>query len=781
MARYLHYRDVKKEAWQAGIFINWAAAAAPTVRPDSVGALASGDMYWDTVQNLLFCYNGSSWVSIGNSGVGTLGSVYTNGNTLNVTGSRAITITDADTDGTNTISISKTGAGSTSANLIALSTTTTFNGDFLDITMTNADTAARGIKILGQAAQRVTSALLQVTESGTGAVPTVSIIGNGVTTGALLSITNTAAVAPVAGTNGMVTVDMTTAAVATQGLLLIGPAAGRTGGVIAITDAGTSSGPLLDLSTSSTSSAKLIKFTTSGAITGSFLNVDMTNAGVAAAAAIIKGQAAVRTTQALVDISEQGTGAQATLRVTGDAATTGPLLALTASAAVAPVANTNGIQTINMTNGAAATQGLLIIGHATHTGSMLRLKDDGSTTGSAISIANSTTSSASIIKYTTSGAITGKVLDIDMTNAGVAAVGINLKGQAAIRTTGAIFAISEQGTGAVATASISGDAATTGPLLSLVATAAVAPVAGTNGMATIAMANAADATQGLLIINSTTSRTGALLALKDAGTSTGSCLAISQSGANSGNTVAITYSGAATGNAISVALANGGAAQIGLNISQASAHITSQAIKVTSLVTSTASSIQLTTHGVGASGVGAAVDVGGAADLVAGADLIRINSTGSPSSTSNILAVRQATGAGSAGAFAVYISATGTNVEALKVDDGVVQIDESLTVGLNMFNTPASTRSGVGAVPITAAVCKLTTTGGAQALTLADGTDGQHLYIIHDVDGGSAVLTPTTKSGFSTITFTNVGETCHLIFTTTRGWVCVGLFLAVAA
>ena len=88
--------------------------------------------------------------------------------------------------------------------------------------------------------------------------------------------------------------------------------------------------------------------------------------------------------------------------------------------------------------------------------------------------------------------------------------------------------------------------------------------------------------------------------------------------------------------------------------------------------------------------------------------------------------------------------------------------------------------SGAGAVDITNAFTALTTTGAAQALTLADGTVGELKIIAHVVDGGSAVLTPTTKIGFSTITFTNVGESATLIYTA-AGWAIVSLRGAVAA
>lgn len=88
--------------------------------------------------------------------------------------------------------------------------------------------------------------------------------------------------------------------------------------------------------------------------------------------------------------------------------------------------------------------------------------------------------------------------------------------------------------------------------------------------------------------------------------------------------------------------------------------------------------------------------------------------------------------------------------------------------------------SGAGAVDVTNTFTNLTTTGAAQALTLADGTLGEVKIITHAVDGGSAVLTPTTKIGFSTITFTGVGESAMLVYTS-AGWAIVALNGAVAA
>lgn len=89
--------------------------------------------------------------------------------------------------------------------------------------------------------------------------------------------------------------------------------------------------------------------------------------------------------------------------------------------------------------------------------------------------------------------------------------------------------------------------------------------------------------------------------------------------------------------------------------------------------------------------------------------------------------------------------------------------------------------SGPGAVNLTTLTTEITSTGVLEALTLANGVAGQFKTITHGVDGGSAVLTPTTKTGFTEITFANAGDAVTLQYFTTRGWVIVGIFGAVAA
>ena len=74
-----------------------------------------------------------------------------------------------------------------------------------------------------------------------------------------------------------------------------------------------------------------------------------------------------------------------------------------------------------------------------------------------------------------------------------------------------------------------------------------------------------------------------------------------------------------------------------------------------------------------------------------------------------------------------------------------------------------TTRSGPGAIAVTAPTCLLSTTGTGDALTVASGTyAGQRLTIKCVSDGGTGVITQTTGAALravvATITFTNVGD-----------------------
>ncbi len=108
---------------------------------------------------------------------------------------------------------------------------------------------------------------------------------------------------------------------------------------------------------------------------------------------------------------------------------------------------------------------------------------------------------------------------------------------------------------------------------------------------------------------------------------------------------------------------------------------------------------------------------------------------------------------------------------------------QNLTLAANLISS-TSTKTGAGALAVTSTTSKYTTAGVADAITLADGANGQIKIVILDVlttGGDSAVLTPTTKTGYTTITFSAAGQSAVLQFVTTRGWIILALRGAVAA
>lgn len=74
-----------------------------------------------------------------------------------------------------------------------------------------------------------------------------------------------------------------------------------------------------------------------------------------------------------------------------------------------------------------------------------------------------------------------------------------------------------------------------------------------------------------------------------------------------------------------------------------------------------------------------------------------------------------------------------------------------------------TTHTGAGAVPITHEYVECST-GGAEAWTLADGVDGQEIYLFYHTHVGNGTLTPANLSNATTITFTAAFQTAHLYF-----------------
>ena len=88
------------------------------------------------------------------------------------------------------------------------------------------------------------------------------------------------------------------------------------------------------------------------------------------------------------------------------------------------------------------------------------------------------------------------------------------------------------------------------------------------------------------------------------------------------------------------------------------------------------------------------------------------------------------------------------------------------------FDSTPQALTAAGAVNITTPVTTIAS-GGAIALTLADGAVGQIKIIVFITDGGTATLTPATFKQGTTLAFADVGDTATLMWIAT-GWVVIG-------
>ena len=97
--------------------------------------------------------------------------------------------------------------------------------------------------------------------------------------------------------------------------------------------------------------------------------------------------------------------------------------------------------------------------------------------------------------------------------------------------------------------------------------------------------------------------------------------------------------------------------------------------------------------------------------------------------------------------------------------------------GTQTFSGPivggAQALSGAGAVNITQLTTKFTSTATGNALTLADGVEGQIkviVYVAEAAGGDTGILTPTNLGAGTTITFNAVGDACILQYLGTDWW-----------
>ena len=91
-----------------------------------------------------------------------------------------------------------------------------------------------------------------------------------------------------------------------------------------------------------------------------------------------------------------------------------------------------------------------------------------------------------------------------------------------------------------------------------------------------------------------------------------------------------------------------------------------------------------------------------------------------------------------------------------------------------LHGTPLLCDTVSEAFDVSTSVTHINTTAGAHTGTMADGVNGQIKVITMIVDGGNSVVTPTNASGFTSLTFGNVGDTAICIFTNSK-WHILGL------
>ncbi len=103
---------------------------------------------------------------------------------------------------------------------------------------------------------------------------------------------------------------------------------------------------------------------------------------------------------------------------------------------------------------------------------------------------------------------------------------------------------------------------------------------------------------------------------------------------------------------------------------------------------------------------------------------------------------------------------------------GIFTANELRAGGIAVNTATPQTLNGAGAVSITHWATWITTTG-TDALTLADGAEGQEKSIVMKSRIGDGTLTPDNLGNGSTITFDTVGDSAQLIFTN-AAWYFMG-------
>jgi len=112
--------------------------------------------------------------------------------------------------------------------------------------------------------------------------------------------------------------------------------------------------------------------------------------------------------------------------------------------------------------------------------------------------------------------------------------------------------------------------------------------------------------------------------------------------------------------------------------------------------------------------------------------------------------------------------------------DNQLELAGPTNIGHFITNTSTAVAGNALVIPVTHGIVIKTTDVDAEALSLANGIDGQLLLIYLTAIGdpaGVGTLTPATKTGFATIVLAEAGDAVLLLFVnSTIGWIIVNTY-----
>jgi hypothetical protein len=609
---------------------------------------------WMESDGLHWSYNGTEYYitssysgSSGGTAVGDFDGVYDNGRSITMD-KGAITLTDA-TTGTGDM-FDMTVSGAKSGDVFDIGIDAALTGKVFNIDM-NLGIAAECIYIDNGATAR-TAADIHIKDDSTGTHSTIDIDKSGSGASTTIDVTSS-----YSGSPGGSMISLTYGngcSLNTNGILVTRGTGVMSAPVINIDDASTGSADIIDIDLSGVYTGDVFDFASSAAATGNVFFINLDNA-VAMTAFHVEGSG-VRT-QPMIEVATDCTGSSDLIDIAVTGASSGNIVDIDVGAAV-----TGNVIDIDLNAGVGAKAIYIDCGAATRTVPAIDMKFDGNGNVQALNIDATNTGSGNIIDIDVDAVHTGNAIDITYATAAATGdaiaitTGTNLAGNALqITTAGARTApvINIVGTGT--------DAGTDDHIILITQSAILNSnmiqltydTAASDGDA-IGITMGTNVDGSAIVISGSGSRTGDLIQIDDSSTGNSHTFDINFSGVYTGNCLDVTYaSAAATGNAIDL--------NMGTNVAGIAVDIASAA--------------------TGVDNKGAAINIAHTGDLVQGATVIRVDSTSNfANADGNMVELIQRTGAGKVGNNVLYISAGGTNVEAIKVDDGKVVFDETLTV-----------------------------------------------------------------------------------------------------